>query len=104
MPALFGLVANGEGGGWRRTADVALPATLCALAADGACLAGTIVEEVRRLSPPAPPHDWSQLLGSIDAAAWRAAVAPTPDGERAALLALLDTWADQPFARAGGRW
>ncbi|WP_030848741.1 hypothetical protein [Streptomyces sp. NRRL F-4474] len=104
MPALFGLVANGEGGGWRRTADVALPATLGALAADGACLAGTIVEEVRRLSPPAPPHDWSQLLGSIDAAAWRAAVAPTPDGERAALLALLDTWADQPFARAGGRW
>ncbi|MEJ8640507.1 hypothetical protein WKI68_01810 [Streptomyces sp. MS1.HAVA.3] len=84
--------------------DVALPATLSALAADGACLAGTIVEEVRRLSPPASPHDWSQLLGSIDAAAWRAAVAPTPVGERAALLALLDTWADQPFARAGSRW
>lgn len=104
MPALFGLVVNGEGDAWRRTADVVLPATLSALAADGACLAGTIVEEVRRLSPPAPPHDWSQLLGSIDAAAWRAAVAPTPDGERAALLALLDTWADQPVARAGGRW
>ncbi|MEV7582401.1 hypothetical protein [Streptomyces erythrochromogenes] len=104
MPALFGLFSHGEQHAWRRTADVALPATLSALIADGACLAGTIGEEVRRLSPPAPPHDWSQLLGSIDAAAWRAAVAPTPDGERAALLALLDTWADQPVARAGSRW
>ncbi|MEU4105887.1 hypothetical protein AB0F16_35875, partial [Streptomyces tanashiensis] len=104
VPALHGLVETGEPDPWRRTPDVALPATLTALAADGACLAGTIVEEVRRLSPPAPPHDWSQLLGAIDAVAWRAAVAPTPDPERAALLALLDTWADQPFARAGSRW
>ncbi|WP_438289774.1 hypothetical protein [Streptomyces sp. HUAS TT7] len=104
MPALFGLVAEGERDPWRREPDVALPATLSALAADGACLAGTTPEEVRRLSPPAPPCDWSQLLGAIDAAAWRAAVAPTPDTERAALLALLDTWADQPFARAGSRW
>lgn len=104
VPALHGLVETGEADPWRRTPDVALPATLTALAADGACLAGTIVEEVRRLSPPAPPHDWSQLLGAIDAVAWRAAVAPTPDPERAALLALLDTWADQPFARAGSRW
>ncbi|MFF8376068.1 hypothetical protein ACF07V_08070 [Streptomyces sp. NPDC015661] len=104
VPALFGLVGTGEPDQWRRTPDVALPATLTALAADGACLDGTIVEEVRRLSPPAPPHDWSQLLGTIDAVAWRAAVAPTPDAERAALLALLDTWAEQPFARAGSRW
>ncbi|MFE1873983.1 hypothetical protein ACFW9N_24390 [Streptomyces sp. NPDC059496] len=104
LPALFGLVSGGEEDARGRTQDVALPATLGALAADGACLAGTIVEEVRRLSPPAPPHDWSQLLGSIDAVAWRAAVAPTPDADRAALLALLDTWADQPFARAGSRW
>ncbi|EFL19701.1 hypothetical protein SSNG_06953, partial [Streptomyces sp. C] len=104
LPALCGLVSYGQRDAWRRTADVALPATLSALVADGACLAGTIAEEVRRLSPPAPPQDWSQLLGTIDAAAWRAAVAPTPDGERAALIALLDTWADQPFARAGGRW
>ncbi|WP_242705180.1 hypothetical protein [Streptomyces griseocarneus] len=104
MPALFGLVLDEEHDRWRRAPDPALPATLSALAADGACLAGTITEEVRRLSPPAPPHDWSQLLGAIDAAAWRAAVAPTPDTERAALLALLDTWADQPFARAGSRW
>ncbi|MEU6882417.1 hypothetical protein [Streptomyces sp. NPDC046712] len=104
MPALLGMVSHPERDPWRRTADVALPATLSALAADGACLAGTIVEEVRRLSPPAAPHDWSQLLGSIDAVAWRAAVAPTPDGARAALLALLDTWADQPFAHAGSRW
>ncbi|WP_234315142.1 hypothetical protein [Streptomyces globisporus] len=104
VPALHGLVDTGEPDQWRRTPDVALPATLTALAADGACLAGTIAEEVRRLSPPAPPHDWSQLLGTIDAVAWRAAVAPTPDAERTALLALLDAWADQPFARAGSRW
>ncbi|MFF4434897.1 hypothetical protein ACFYZ4_37780 [Streptomyces sp. NPDC001513] len=104
LPALFGLVSAGDRDPWRRTRDVALPATLSALASDGACLAGTIVEEVRRLSPPAPPHDWSQLLGTIDAAAWRAAVAPTPDADRAALLALLDTWAGLPFARADSRW
>ncbi|KQX54711.1 MULTISPECIES: hypothetical protein [unclassified Streptomyces] len=104
LPALFGLVASGERDTWRRTPDTALPATLSALAADGACLAGTIGEEVRRLSPPAAPHDWSQLLGSIDAVAWRAAVAPTPDPDRAALLALLATWADQPFARSGSGW
>ncbi|MFE3182907.1 hypothetical protein ACFXKR_18855 [Streptomyces violascens] len=104
MSALFGLISEGERDPWRREPDVSLPATLSALAADGACLDGTIPEEVRRLSPPAPPCDWSQLLGAIDAAAWRAAVAPTPDAERAALLALLDTWADQPFARMGSRW
>ncbi|MEU9374248.1 hypothetical protein AB0D94_10805 [Streptomyces sp. NPDC048255] len=104
MPALFGLVSAGDRDPWRRAPELALPATLSALASDGACLAGTIVEEVRRLSPPAPPHDWSQLLGAIDAVAWRAAVAPTPDPERAALLALLDVWADQPFARTGSRW
>ncbi|MGW8763396.1 hypothetical protein ACWGN5_12945 [Streptomyces sp. NPDC055815] len=104
VPALFGLVESGEPDQWRRTPDVAHPATLTAVAADGACLDGAIVEEVRRLSPPAPPHDWSQLLGAIDAVAWRAAVAPTPDQDRAALLALLDTWAEQPFARAGSRW
>lgn len=104
LPALYGLVPDGKRSGRPPAPEVALPATLTALAADGACLAGTIAEEVRRLSPPAPPHDWSQLLGAVDAAAWRAAVAPTPDRERAALLALLDTWADQPFARAGSRW
>lgn len=104
MPALCGLVVDGKDDTWRRSRDVAQPATLSALAADGACLAGTIVEEVRRLSPPALPHDWSQLLGAIDAVAWRTAVAPTPDPQRAALRALLETWADQPFAREGGRW
>ncbi|SPF00152.1 hypothetical protein [Streptomyces sp. MA5143a] len=104
LPALFGLVADGGREPRRSSPGIALPATLSALAADGACLAGTIPEEVRRLSPPAPPRDWSQLMGAIDAVAWRAAVAPTPDTARAALVALLDTWADQPFARAGGRW
>ncbi|MET7757224.1 hypothetical protein ABZT27_21345 [Streptomyces sp. NPDC005389] len=104
MPALCGLVVDGTGDTWRRSRDVAQPSTLSALAADGACLAGTIVEEVRRLSPPALPHDWSQLLGAIDAVAWRTAVAPTPDTERVALRAFLETWAGQPFAREGGRW
>ncbi|MFD9726069.1 hypothetical protein [Streptomyces sp. NPDC059072] len=104
IPALFGLLPDGERDPWRRALEVPLPATLGALAVDGAALAGAVPEEVRRLSPPAPPQDWSQLLGSIDAAAWRAAVAPTPDAERAALLALLTTWADQPFARAGSAW
>ncbi|WCD84389.1 hypothetical protein KPP03845_100712 [Streptomyces xanthophaeus] len=103
MPALSGLVGDGQDP-WRRAPEVPLPATLSALASDGACLAGTLVEEVRRLAPPAPPHDWSQLMGTIDAVAWRAAVAATPDAERTALLALLDIWADQPFARAGSRW
>ncbi|MYT35191.1 hypothetical protein GTY66_03820 [Streptomyces sp. SID8356] len=104
LPALSGLIERRERDPWRRAPDEPLPATLNALAADGACLAGAIGEEVRRLSPPAPPHDWSRLLGAVDAVAWRAAVAPTPAPERAALLALLDTWADAPFARAGGRW
>ncbi|MFB7918366.1 hypothetical protein [Streptomyces sp. NPDC056061] len=104
MPALFGLVPDEDRRPGRPSSDAALPATLSALAADGACLAGTIGEEVRRLSPPTPPRDWSQLVGAIDAAAWRAAVAPTPDAARAALMALLETWADQPFARAGRRW
>ncbi|MGC4929564.1 hypothetical protein [Streptomyces sp. DT117] len=104
IPALSGLVTDGVSDPWRRAPDEALPATLSALAADSACLAGTIGEEVRRLSPPAPPHDWSQLVGTVDAVAWRAAVAPTPAPERAALLAFLDTWADGPFARKDSRW
>ncbi|MEU9864824.1 hypothetical protein AB0D99_28500 [Streptomyces sp. NPDC047971] len=104
MGALAGLVSDRVRDRWGRTPDVVLPATLSALAADGACLAGTIVEEVRRLSPPAAPNDWSQLLGAIDAAAWRAAVAPTSEEDRTALLALLDTWADQPFARPDSCW
>ncbi|MCX5206469.1 hypothetical protein OG897_34315 [Streptomyces sp. NBC_00237] len=104
IPALHGLLTDGSRAVRRPAADAAQPATLAALASDGACLAGTIGEEVRRLSPPAPPHDWSQLLGAIDAVAWRAAVAPTPPEARAALLALLDTWADQPFAQEGSRW
>ncbi|MFJ2738521.1 hypothetical protein ACIO3O_02530 [Streptomyces sp. NPDC087440] len=104
VPALHGLVTDGSRPTHRPGPEATLPATLTALATDGACLAGTVAEEVRRLSPPAPPHDWSQLLGTIDAVAWRAAVAPTPDTSRAALLALLDTWAEQPFARQGSRW
>ena len=49
VEALAGLVGTGARDPWRRAPDVPLPATLGALAADGACLAGTLVEEVRRL-------------------------------------------------------
>ncbi|MEU9022979.1 hypothetical protein [Actinomadura sp. NPDC048394] len=78
------------------------PATVTAIAADGRFLAGAIDETVRLVSPPARPLDWSPLLGAIDAAAWRLVAPGTPDRDRAALAALLRTWADQPFAHPGG--
>ncbi|MEU8774191.1 hypothetical protein [Streptomyces sp. NPDC048606] len=105
VPALFGLLSDGDDGRSSGRGPVAaLPSTLVALACDAACLEGSIEEEVRRLSPPTPPHDWSGLLGSIDAVAWRAVVEPTPEAERAASMALLETWSALPFARPGGRW
>ncbi|WP_285494906.1 hypothetical protein [Actinomadura sp. NBRC 104425] len=79
------------------------PALVTAVAADGAYLAGRADEQVRWLSRPAPAEDWTVLLGRIDAAAWRLLAAPTSDRDRAALAALLRTWAEQPFARSG-RW
>ncbi|MWA03803.1 hypothetical protein F8568_026150 [Actinomadura sp. LD22] len=78
------------------------PATVTAIAADGRFLDGAIDETVRLVSPPARPLDWSPLLGAIDAAAWRLVAPATPARDRAALAALLRTWADQPFARPGG--
>ncbi|MFI8103883.1 hypothetical protein [Streptomyces sp. NPDC086023] len=104
VPALIGLVPLDDTDASRRSPDAQLPATLAALAADGACLSGSLAEEVRRLAPPAPPRDWSALLGAIDAVAWRVAVATTGDADRAALTALLETWTDQPFARPGRWW
>ncbi|MFD0530551.1 hypothetical protein ACFQ1I_33895 [Kitasatospora arboriphila] len=58
------------------------PATLTALAADGAHLAGRLGEAERRLSPPARARDWTPLLGRIDAAAWRLVTAATAEEDR----------------------
>ncbi|MFK0013458.1 hypothetical protein [Streptomyces sp. NPDC091027] len=80
------------------------PATLTAVAAAGARLRGEIDEETGRLALPAAPAPWTAMLGSVGAVAWRAAVATTPEGDRTALRALLETWAEQPFAAAGTRW
>ncbi|KFF99132.1 hypothetical protein IQ62_20845 [Streptomyces scabiei] len=80
------------------------PAMLTALAADGRHLRGEIDDETRRLAPAARPVDWTVLLGSIDAVAWRALMSTTADSERACLLALLETWREQPFAAGGSSW
>ncbi|MEV8533745.1 hypothetical protein [Streptomyces sp. NPDC051211] len=80
------------------------PALLTAVAADGRHLRGEIDDETRRLALPARPAEWAVLVGRIDAVAWRAATAPTSDEDRAALVALLETWSTQPFAEPGGAW
>lgn len=80
------------------------PATLTAVAAEGRHLRGEIDDEARQLALPATPAPWTALLGSIDAVAWRTTVRTTSDEDRTALTALLETWADQPFAARGGRW
>lgn len=41
---------------------------------------------------------WSQFIGRIGAVALRAVVEPTRDERRSRLLALLEIWADSPFA------
>lgn len=96
LPALLGLLDYP-----RDLHPSVLPATITALAADGRYLAGDIDETLRRMSPPAAPIDWTPLLGHIDAVAWRAINGRTPENHRVALIALLRTWAAQPFARAG---
>jgi len=98
LPALRGLILGNVPHDPTRQ-----PALVTAVAADGAYLAGRADEQVRWLSRPAPAEDWTVLLGRIDAAAWRLLAAPTSDQDRAALAALLRTWAEQPFARPG-RW
>lgn len=80
------------------------PAMLTAVAADGRHLRGEIDEEARLLARPADPEPWEPLVGRIGAVAWRAAAATTPEEQRTALAALLDTWSGQPFAEAGGTW
>ncbi len=79
-----------------------LPATVAAIAADGAFLRGRIDDATRRVGPPARPRDWAVLLGDgIEAAAWRCLCPATPEEDRAALSALLRTWAASPFAEPG---
>ncbi|ARF53994.1 hypothetical protein B1H19_07160 [Streptomyces gilvosporeus] len=79
-----------------------LPATVAAIAADGAFLRGQIDDATRRVGPPARPRDWAVLLGDgIEAAAWRCLGPATPEEDRAALSALLRTWAASPFAEPG---
>ncbi|MDA2812108.1 hypothetical protein O4J56_15800 [Nocardiopsis sp. RSe5-2] len=101
FPALRGLLPLPSGA--YSGSSAAHPALLTAIAADGALFRGEVDDEVRRLSPPVPPQDWSPLLGRIDAAALRFAVGVGADAERDALEALLRTWVEQPFA-APGRW
>ncbi|POM27760.1 hypothetical protein BTM25_21790 [Actinomadura rubteroloni] len=100
LPALRGLVAL-RGPGAPDGPPSPLPATLTAIAADGRFLDGAVTDEVRRLSRPAAPCDWPVLLGAIGAVALRAVTAATSGDDRAALVALLRTWADTPFARPG---
>ncbi|MEV6756882.1 hypothetical protein [Streptomyces sp. NPDC051214] len=80
------------------------PALLTSVAADGRYLRGEIEDEVRVLALPATPPEWAVLTGRIDAVAWRAATAATPDEERQALTALLGVWSRQPFAEADSAW
>ncbi|MEU3315878.1 hypothetical protein ABZ743_24820 [Streptomyces sp. NPDC006662] len=103
VPALYGLVPHR-----RRAHDepsiAPQPALQTAVAADGRHLRGEIDDETRVLARPAVPETWEPLVGGIGAVAWRAAVATTPEQEREALAALLETWSGQPFAEPGTAW
>ncbi|MGW1844803.1 hypothetical protein [Streptomyces sp. NPDC001966] len=102
VPALHGLLAQFRG--YEARPPQPQPAVLTAVAADGRYLRGEIDDEVRVLALPAPPTEWAVLTGRIDAVAWRAAVAATPDEHRRALTALLGVWSRQPFAEPGTTW
>lgn len=103
LPALLGLLDWSERPDfWNGAAPaVTYPATLTAIAADGQFLAGKIDDTLRRMSPPAAPRNWIPLLDRIDAVIRRAIVGRIPDADRAALVALLTTWAATPFALPG---
>ncbi|MFF5706407.1 hypothetical protein ACFY7H_28570 [Streptomyces sp. NPDC012794] len=103
VPALHQLVPH-RPRRYDEPAPAPRPALLTAVAADGRHLRGEIGDEARVLARPAAPGTWEPLVGGIGAVAWRAAVATTPDEERTALAALLETWSGQPFAEAGGTW
>ncbi|MEU8433711.1 hypothetical protein AB0F18_12445 [Streptomyces sp. NPDC029216] len=103
VPALYGLVPERR----RYYGEPSVPpqpAVQTAVAADGRHLRGEIDDEARVLARPAAPETWEPLVGGIGAVAWRALAASTPDAEREALAALLETWSGQPFAEKGGTW
>ncbi|MFE7616472.1 hypothetical protein, partial [Streptomyces sp. NPDC057496] len=102
VPALHGLLPQLRG--YEKRPSQPQPALLTAVAADGRYLRGEIDDEVRVLALPALPPEWEVLTGRIDAVAWRAVVAATPDEHRGALTALLDVWSRQPFAERGTTW
>ncbi|MET9656848.1 hypothetical protein [Streptomyces sp. NPDC006510] len=102
VPALHGLLPQLRG--YEERPLQPQSALLTAVAADGRYLRGEIDDEVRVLALPALPSEWAVLTGRIDAVAWRATVAATPDEHRQALTALLDVWSRQPFAEPGTTW
>ncbi|MFG2513043.1 hypothetical protein [Streptomyces sp. NPDC048584] len=102
VPALDGL--SNPRSPYRRVAAQPRPALLTSVAADGRHLRGEIDDEARLLALPGPVPEWIGLVGTIDAVAWRAVVAGTPEERRKAVGALLEVWSRQPFAEAGSRW
>ncbi|GHC71013.1 hypothetical protein GCM10007079_03050 [Nocardiopsis terrae] len=82
-----------------------LPGMISSIAADGARLSGRASEEDRRLSPPGTPAaSWTHFFGVPDAAMWRLATGALTGRKADALIALLRTWAGQPFAEQGTGW
>lgn len=80
------------------------PDTLTDITAGGARLRGDIGEEVRWLSVPEAPDQWAGLFGTIDRALWPLAAGALPQPQHDALIALVRTWAEQPFAEHGTAW
>ncbi|MFE3457013.1 hypothetical protein ACFXKD_05660 [Nocardiopsis aegyptia] len=99
---LSGLFDARELGFHPRSDDV--PSTITAVAADGARLDGRTDERTRRLSPPEAPARWDPLLGETDALLSHLATGSVEGPARAALAALLRTWAGQPVTRKGTAW
>ncbi|MFD3733134.1 hypothetical protein [Streptomyces sp. NPDC058632] len=72
---------------------------LAAVERTGRCLAGTGEPTGPDEGPgTAGEGSWSRFIGRIGAVALRAVVEPTRDERRRRLLALLEIWADSPFA------
>ncbi|MEV0302644.1 hypothetical protein [Streptomyces prasinus] len=72
---------------------------LAAVERTGRCLAGTGEPTGPDEGPGiAGEGSWTRFIGRIGAVALRAAVEPTRDERRRRLLALLEIWADSPFA------
>ena len=81
------------------------PGMVTAMAADGARLADRVDEVDRRLAPSGTPAtSWTHFLGLADAIMWRLATGAESEERGEALVTLLRTWADQPFAEQGTEW